>query len=114
MVWLLAALWFLTVLTCWLFHFLLIREMREDYNQQRVTWELKEERLLNRCMTKDWQSYVQLQSQQGFSTSSPAIDGEGVGLSEESEAKAWAEVHGLSDVGEVVYEQDFRDLGLDV
>jgi len=112
MVWLLAALWFLSILTCWLFHLLLVREMRRDHSEQRATWELKEERLLNRCMTKDWQSYVQLQSLQESSTSFPAIEGEGIGLSEESEARAWAEAHGLSDVGEVVYEQDFRDLGL--
>lgn len=112
MAWLLAGLWFLTVLTCWLFHFLMTREMRQDHQEQRTTWELKEERLLNRCMTRDWQSYVQVQSLQASSTSTPQIEGEGTGLSEESEALAWAKANGLDGVGDVIYEQDFRDLGL--
>ncbi len=59
-------------------------------------------------MTKEWTSYAQMSQVPGFSPS----EGEGTGLSEESEALLWAKAHGGEGVGEVIYEQDLRDLGL--
>lgn len=120
MEWLLLALLFLTVLTCWLFHHLMVRELTaqhratmdsliESHRVREGTWELKEERLLNRCMTKDWQSYTQVTSAMVSSTSEP---GEGIGLSDESEARAWANAHGELEIGDVLFEQDLRELGI--
>lgn len=111
MVWLLLAINFLTLLVCWLFHHLMVSDLRKDHERQRATWEHKEERLLNRCMTKDWQSYVQMNGamQVASSTSEP---GEGIGMSDESEARRWAEAHGIPEFGEVLAEQDLHDLGL--
>lgn len=61
-------------------------------------------------MTKDWQSYVQMNGTLASSISEP---GEGIGLSEESEAVAWAKAHGMPELGDVILDQeDMKDLGL--
>lgn len=59
-------------------------------------------------MTKSWQDYVQMQPQAAFSTS----EGEGVGLSDETEAERWARAMGGDGIGETFFEQDLSDLGL--
>ncbi len=120
MPWLLGAGWLLTILVAWLFHHLMVRELLTSHRQQilalqethrdrEATWHLKEERLLNRCMTKSWQDYVQLQPQVASSTS----DHEGIGMSDETEAALWARAMGGGDgFGEVFLEQDLSELGL--
>jgi hypothetical protein len=111
MLWLLAAGWLLTVLVCWTFHLLLVRELTAQHRHREATWELKEERLLNRCMTKDWQSYVQMGATMG--ASSPfEIPGEGIGQSDESEGLAWAKAHGSPELGDILLEQDLGELGI--
>lgn len=110
MVWLLSSLWFLSVLVMSLFHLLHLREVNQMHRQEKKDWLVLEERLLNRCMTKEWTSYAQMSS--GMSVSSN-YEGEGIGLSDESEAAAWAAAHGgLEGLGETYVEVDARDLGL--
>lgn len=111
MPWLLGAGWLLTVLVCWVFHLLLVREMMAQHRHREATWELKEERLLNRCMTKDWQSYVQMNGAMQASSTSD-IPGEGIGMSDESEAIAWARAQAGQAVGDPLVEQEMRDLGI--
>lgn len=120
MPWLLAGGWLLTILVAWLFHMQMTRDLvashrqttedlRSEWRTREADWLLKEERLLNRCMTKSWQDYVQMQPQ-GSSSSEP---GEGIGLSDETEAERWARaMGGMKGIGETVFEQDLSDLGL--
>lgn len=60
-------------------------------------------------MTKSWQDYVQMQPQVGSSSDVP---GEGVGLSDETEAERWARAMSMEGLGETIFEQDLTDLGL--
>lgn len=120
MPWLLAAGLLLTILVAWVFHMLMTRdliqahrqelqELRDEWRTREADWILKEERLLNRCMTKSWQDYVQMQPV----ASSSSEPGEGVGLSDETEAERWARaMGGMEGIGETIFEQDITDLGL--
>ena len=45
--------------------------------------------------------------------SSSSEPGEGIGLSDETEAERWARaMGGMDGIGEVIFEQDLKDLGL--
>lgn len=49
----------------------------------------------------------------GTLASSISEPGEGIGLSEESEAVAWAKAHGMPELGDIILDQeDMKDLGL--
>lgn len=89
----------------------LMKEMyeKESYQSTKIMNDL-----LNRLMTRQWESYQSL-SLSGHSDS--PFSGEGIGLSDENEARRWAESLGGQDgIGEVIAEietdQDLRELGL--
>lgn len=87
-----------------------IVRMTTEHREQRHSWEVERERLLNRCMTKEWESYAQMAGamQASSSSDSPFPDG----LSDETEERRWAEMHGTDGIGEVFAEVDARELGL--
>lgn len=94
-----------------------LETLRTDHTAQRQSWEVERERLLNRCMTKEWESYAQMSTaMQVASSSSDHLPPEG--LSDETEGRRWAEQHGASGLGEVFAElhgadeTDIRGLGL--
>lgn len=76
----------------------LIDSLRTDHREERMAWERERERLLNRAMTREWTSYVQMQGamQSSNSTSDPYV-----GMSDEEELRR----AGLTDAegyGEVI------------
>lgn len=90
-----------------------LTQARADHLEQRRSWEVERERLLNRAMTKEWESYTQMSA--ALTVTSPS-DQPPQGLSDETEAQRWAEAHGA--VGETfaelhgISDNDIRDLGL--
>lgn len=88
----------------------LLENQRKDHLEQRTTWNLERERLMNRVMTKDWESYAQLSQSLVVSSSS---DLPPQGLSDETEAARWAEANGiLPGTGEVFVDlETAQDLG---
>lgn len=78
----------------------------------------REKDLLNRLMTKEWESYQNLSLSQ--SNQIPTMDGEGIGLSEENEMRRLADLLGQQyPTGETLVEMgidehDRHELGLDL
>ncbi len=105
-----------------LFCFLMLRDKETSlvnqttaHQGERVAWERERERLLNRCMTKEWESYVQMTGQMGTTSGLSSDTSEVVGMSDESEAARWAAAMGQGEpLGEtlVEMERDMSELGL--
>ena len=87
---------------------------RQDFREQRCSWEAERERLLNRALTKEWESYAQMT---GAPAASPS-DLPPVGMSDETESAQWAARAGALGLGETFVEMpgfddnDVRGLGL--
>lgn len=60
-------------------------------------------------MTQHWQDYVQMSA--GMQSSISEIPGEGIGLSDESEALKWAAAQNGTGLGETI-EDEMKDLGI--
>jgi hypothetical protein len=89
----------------------LIETMRSDHRAERINWERERERLLNRAMTREWTSYLQMLPTMENSGSTSE---ESKGMSDEEEMRR----AGFSDpqgFGEVVVDMtdEMRMLGLD-
>ena len=90
-------------------------ELRKDHQSQRNSWEAERERLLNRAMTKEWESYAQMSA--AMVASSPS-DLPPEGMSDETESKQWEARMGALGLGETFVEvpgfdaDDVRGLGL--
>lgn len=88
--------------------------LRKDYREERRCWEAERERLLNRAMTKDWESYAQMT---GAPAASPS-ELPPVGMSDETESAQWAARAGALGLGETFVEiqgfdtDDAEGLGL--
>lgn len=87
--------------------FLLLKWMHRDHREQRIAWERERERLLNRAMTKEWASYVQmtgLSNQPGPTPLEPPYQG----MSDEEELRRAGEAAAQSaGLGETFV--DFSD-----
>lgn len=81
-----------------------------SHKEERVNWERERERLLNRAMTKEWESYAQMAAAIVPTSHLVSDPTEGVGLSDEEElrrvGKAIAEAEGI---GETLVELDDFD-----
>ncbi len=90
-----------------------LEQTRTDHREQMRSWEVERERLMNRVMTKEWESYTQMTAQMqvagSVSDTSPPV-----GLSDEREAEMWAQMHGGTEgIGEVFATlEDAEGLGL--
>lgn len=62
-----------------------IRDLQTSHRQREITWEAERERLLNRMMTKEWQSYVQMNG--AMQTASDSQSEPEKGLSDEEELR---------------------------
>lgn len=101
-------------------HLSLVRGLREMVEAERGThqtekrqWEIERERLLNRCMTRTWESYVQMSAAMVTPGSSTSGFDESQGLSDEEEIRRAGESQ-QQGLGEVLidYGNDFEELGL--
>lgn len=79
----------------------------ESHQKAQNQWEVERERLLNRCMTREWASYVQMQSAMMTSTSPSISPEEARGLSDEEELRrVGADLANAQELGEVYVEFD--------
>ena len=101
-------------------HLSLVRGLREmveaergTHREERRQWEIERERLLNRCMTRTWESYVQMSAAMVAPGSSTSGFDESQGLSDEEEIRRAGEAQ-QQGLGEVLldYGNDFEELGL--
>lgn len=98
----------LGILPSLLMFYLVIHQQRQFQNEKNQ-WDLKEERLLNRAMTKEWESYTQL-SHALMNQALPSTSEPYQGMNDEEELRRF----GQQPVGEVLvdYSDDLRELGL--
>lgn len=90
-----------------------IQSLMTDHRAQRANWEIQQERLMNRVMTKEWSSFLQVQ---GAMSSPSTSDGQPpVGMSDEEEMRRAGEAIAGQQMGEVFveFDNDFGELGLD-
>src|SRR5215831_261565 len=115
--WPLLMMFLVTILTSSLLFWSIKTLLHQNQNlESRYNQQVQD--LLNRLMTKEWQSYQALTS----SRLSPiqTLDGEGVGLSDDNELKKLAEILGENyPVGDILVETgldeyDRHELGLDL
>lgn len=88
----------------------ILLQSQKDHKEQRVNWEQERERLLNRAMTKEWESYTQM-SQALLAQASPLTSEQYQGMNDAEELRRAGAQDG---VGEVLYDftEEFKELGL--
>ncbi len=84
--------------------YLLLLTMKE-HRREKQKWEEERERLLNRSMTKEWASYLQMQTPTKLDSTSDYL-----GMSDEDELRRY----GQQPVGEVLVDlgDEMKELGL--
>src|SRR5687768_6661105 len=81
----------------------LMKSQEAIFSSQRVSWELERERLLNRAMTKEWESYTQMSQAMMVASTSNSDPAEGKGMSDEEELRRYAQTyHETVGLGEVI------------
>lgn len=93
---------FLTLLLIW---------QNRQQQTERESWQKERESLLNRCMTKEWQSFQMMQ----IPTRSLSPSETMAGMSDEEELRRISQALGESQgLGEVIvdYADEFAELGL--
>lgn len=84
------------------------RDQMQQHREERRTWEVERERLLNRAMTKEWETYVQMQSAQVVLPSTSDEAPRGMSDDEELRRIGRAEVE-ADGLGETLVELDDHD-----
>lgn len=107
--WLVLVICFLPPAGTTVFLFFLLLKQESRHREREITWERERERLLNRAMTKEWASYVQMQGM--LQTNSNSGSDPAVGMSDEEELRRIGEIQGIGEVF-VDLGDDARELGL--
>lgn len=90
------------------------QSQRHQYQMERENWERERERLLNRAMTKEWASYVQMTQALTPSISSEEPPLPSKGMSDEEELRRFMGAVEGEGLGEVVFDMtdDLKELGI--
>jgi hypothetical protein len=88
-----------------------IQRELELHREQRINWERERERLMNRVMVKEWQTYTQMTQ-----AMAPSEESSSLGMSDDEEVRRYLDSLGAAQgIGEEVLvdmEPDMKDLGL--
>lgn len=91
----------------------LMRRQEQSTLMREQKWDREREKLLNRLMTKEWTSYVQMEQYQNPNLTSTSDESRG--LSDEEELRRWAQSAADIPVGETLVDlqAEFRELGIE-
>ena len=89
----------------------LMKQERELHREQRINWERERERLMNRVMVKEWQTYTQMTQ-----AMNPSEDSSALGMSDEEEVRRYldslGQTQGIGEETLVDMEPEMKELGL--